>query len=337
MTGNLDGRNTHTASSTVNEHTFTGLKSRQMFEGIPSCKKYRRNSGGGLIAPSFGHTRHRMDGRNHVAGKTRWRKAHNPVSHTQVQDACPHARNDAGKFKAKIRAGKTIFQRVVGQKAHGQHHITEIEPGSHNAGLYLHCGQRTLRIRLPGQIPQPAGHRKVQAAAFPVGRLRSHGRRVRAELKRVPRPWRQYYFARSVRMQQLIFQKHRKHRTFFRRGRINQRAAQLTVFIHDDAPQASDCALGWSGGITVGQACAQRPSTGQNPQSRRGRSTCCALVNTTPQVIQRGGYKTWGIVIPAHEHYMIRFKVGKGRLIADTASLLAPRFKPGAKFFGQRA
>ena len=70
MPGYLDGRDPDAARRTVDEQAFAGLELRQMFEGVPGGEKYRGNGGGGLMAPVFGHTRHRMRRRRHMTGKT---------------------------------------------------------------------------------------------------------------------------------------------------------------------------------------------------------------------------------------------------------------------------
>ena len=178
-----------------------------------------------------------------MACKTVGGKTCHSIADTQVVDVFTHPGNDTGKFKTEIRTGKTVFHSIIGQQAHGEHDVTEVEPHCHDASFDLTGSEGMSRIRLPAQIVQPARYGKIQTAAL----CRCGGAAMMipaVDPEHITGLGSQQHFVIFSGSKELHLKALADIRTAICFRDIHKRAVQPPVFLHDDAPQAGNGTLG---------------------------------------------------------------------------------------------
>ncbi len=96
-------------------------------------------------------------------------EAHNLIARCKSASLAADAAHDAGKFEAQRRAGKTVFDGLVGKQAKGVHDVAEIETGGMDVDFDFTIAGCAARVGFPAQIAQLAREREAEAYRWGFG------------------------------------------------------------------------------------------------------------------------------------------------------------------------
>ena len=123
----LDRGQTHATGTAVDQDCLARLQPGQVADSIGHGQERDRNCCGGGEVELGRHMHHRVRGGDRVRAERGRRERHHPIANCEVGDVRADRGHHTGAFQAQSGTGKAVEQRLVRQKTHRPHHVTEVQ------------------------------------------------------------------------------------------------------------------------------------------------------------------------------------------------------------------
>ncbi len=240
----LKRRETDASGRAVYQDSIARAQLAQVVQCVVGRQERDRYARRRLVAPLDRHARRRRRLGDHMGCEARGRKTHDRIARLEIVHIAPHRDHVAGALHPEVRSGETVFHRLVGQHAHRQHHIAEIESRGTSSNRDLVRGERRPRTLLPLEMVESrrwilqAYKIRIRTRSSPEGLLAKQvqgGRRCAHDIASIRG---QDDLVLIVRRLQLTHDQTRRDNGILGDVQIHQPAAKLRMLVHEHSAKS---------------------------------------------------------------------------------------------------